>query len=95
MHVAKLLPGLKISRLIVVSLLLLLVLIGAVPSYLNGNWDWKQPAITANLKEMRDLIGTGLTIPDWQTSKQVEARIGSYKWSIQLLEQMPPSLKAA
>ena len=87
MHVAKLPPGLTISRLIVVSLLLLLVVMGAVPSYLNGNWDWKKPAITANLKEMRNLLGTGLTLSGWQTSKQVEARIGSYKWSIQLLEQ--------
>ena len=86
-QLSKLLLPKNISRLIIISVLLLLVGFSAIPSYLTSKWQWQKPPLVTNLAPIRALLEDGLDISGWETSKQVEARIGSYRWSIQLLEK--------
>ncbi|ABA22521.1 conserved hypothetical protein [Trichormus variabilis ATCC 29413] len=72
---------------IVLLLFLLLLTVGAVPGYLSGRWQWKQPPSIANLKELREIRSKGLNLPGWQTVNQIEQVIGQHKWSLQILKQ--------
>lgn len=71
----------------VLLLLLLLLVIGGVPGYLTGRWQWKQPPPVARLKELRQIRNTGLTLPGWQTVEQAEQQIGEHKWSLQIINK--------
>ncbi|MBE9213262.1 cyanoexosortase B system-associated protein [Plectonema cf. radiosum LEGE 06105] len=75
---------LQIAALI---LLLLLLGIGALPGYLQGNWRWKQPPPITNLRELKELRKTGLILPGWKITQQQEQKLGSGKWSLQVMEK--------
>lgn len=75
------------SQLAALLLLVLLLLIGAVPGYLTGNWQWKQPPPVPTLKELREIRKAGLSVPGWQTIKQEEREIGERKWSLQTIQK--------
>ncbi len=75
-------------------LLLLLLAIGALPGYLKGNWQWKEPPPIVNLGEMKQLRQTGLKLPGWKITQQQEQKLGSGKWSLQLMEQEDSQQKA-
>ena len=75
------------SQLAALLLLVLLLLIGAVPGYLTGNWQWKQPPAVPTLKELREIRKAGLSVPGWQTIKQEEREIGERKWSLQTIQK--------
>ena len=77
----------NISRLIIIIVLLILVGFRAIPSYLASQWQWEKPPLVTNLAPIRSLLENGLEIPEWKTSQQKEIRIGSYRWSVQLLEK--------
>ncbi|MGD1911437.1 MAG: cyanoexosortase B system-associated protein [Rivularia sp. (in: cyanobacteria)] len=68
-------------------LLLLLLAIGALPGYLKGNWQWKEPPPIINLRELKLLRKTGLTLPGWKITQQQEQQLGSGKWSLQVMEK--------
>jgi cyanoexosortase B-associated protein len=68
-------------------LLVLLLAIGALPGYLKGSWQWKQPPPITNLGEIKQLRKTGLTLPGWKITQQQEQRLGSGKWSLQVMEK--------
>jgi cyanoexosortase B-associated protein len=71
------------SRLILVVFLGMLVIIGAVPSYLQGNWSWAQPPEVKNLSEIRSIRSVGLDVPGIETLEQQEIQVGGHKWSAQ------------
>lgn len=68
-------------------LLLLLLLIGAVPSYLQGKWSWVKPPRIENLKAIKNITSKGIELPGWETREQAELQIGGHKWSAQTIAQ--------
>ncbi|MEC4986237.1 MAG: cyanoexosortase B system-associated protein, partial [Oscillatoria sp. PMC 1076.18] len=73
--------------IIIVSLLLLLVIISAVPSYLQGKWSWMKPPEITNLKQLRELQQTGLILPEWQTIQEGQITVGGHKWWVQIIRK--------
>ncbi|HIK08226.1 MAG TPA: cyanoexosortase B system-associated protein [Trichormus sp. M33_DOE_039] len=76
-----------LTHLTVMSMLLLLLVIGAVPGYITGKWQWKQPPPVTNLSILKQIRSKGLTLPGWKTLEQVEQQIGEHKWSLQVIQQ--------
>lgn len=76
-----------ISRITVLVFLLVLLGIGAVPSYLSGKWSWQEPPQVANLKQIKQVGKTGLELPGWKTLNQKTETLGGHTWSIQELGQ--------
>lgn len=68
-------------------LLVLLLAIGALPGYFRGNWQWKEPPPIVNLGEIKQLRKTGLTLPGWKITQQQEQKLGSGKWSVQVMQK--------
>lgn len=68
-------------------LLILILLIGGVPGYLSGNWQWKEPPSVTNLKEIKDIRNTGLNLSGWETLETAERQIGGQKWLWQKIKQ--------
>ncbi|UKP00009.1 cyanoexosortase B system-associated protein [Nostoc sp. UHCC 0870] len=83
-----------LTYLTVLLPLLVLLVTGAVPGYLTGKWQWKQPPPVTNLKLLKDIRSKGLTLPGWKTLEQVEQEIGTNKWSLQLIQQESSQKKA-
>ncbi len=74
---------LQIAALLLLALLLAL---GALPGYFQGDWQWKEPPPIIKLGEIKQLRKTGLTLPGWKITQQQEQNLGSGKWSLQLME---------
>jgi cyanoexosortase B-associated protein len=77
----------QLTQVAVLLLLLLLLAIAGVPGYLTGHWQWKQPPSVTNLKQLRHIRKTGLTLPGWQKIQQTEEQIGEHKWSLQVIKK--------
>ncbi|BDI16492.1 hypothetical protein ANSO36C_22940 [Nostoc cf. commune SO-36] len=75
------------SQVAALLLLLLLLAMAGLPGYLTGRWQWKQPPPITNLKELREIRKTGLTLPGWQNIEQTEQQIGEHKWSLQVIKK--------
>ncbi len=84
---SKLLKGNQLTQVLVLLSLLVLLVIGAVPGYLTGQWQWKQPASVSHLNELRQIRQTGLTLPGWQIVEQNEQQVGTKKWSLQVIKK--------
>ncbi len=82
------------AQVVTLLLLLLILLIGAVPGYLKGNWQWEEPPPVTNLKKLKQIRQTGLLIPGWQTIEQAEQPIGEQKWSLQLIKKQDTNIEA-
>ncbi|HAX88709.1 MAG TPA: cyanoexosortase B system-associated protein [Cyanobacteria bacterium UBA11370] len=82
----KLIQRIRFNRAIVLLLLLVLVAIGAVPSYLTGNWSWTDVPDITNLTQIRNIRKTGLDLPSWQTVEQKPINLGGHEWSYQELK---------
>lgn len=77
----------QLPRVVVVLLLLIVLAVGAVPSYLSGHWSWAHPPKISAYKELRSLKKTGLSLPSWQTLNHQQISIGGHKWVAQTLRQ--------
>ncbi len=81
---SKLLKENQFPRLAALLLLLILLVIGAVPGYITGHWQWqKLPPITT-IKQLRQLRQQGLNLPGWQTIEKSQQQIGGHKWLMQV-----------
>ncbi|MBE9118653.1 cyanoexosortase B system-associated protein [Lusitaniella coriacea LEGE 07157] len=76
-----------IAKGAIALLLLLLLFVGAVPSYLKGKWSWVKPPNIENLKEIKSITNNGIDLPGWKTLEQAKLRIGGHKWSAQTITQ--------
>ncbi|MDF5725221.1 MAG: cyanoexosortase B system-associated protein [Rhizonema sp. PD37] len=90
----KFFKGSQLYQIVALLLLLLVLVIGAVPGYLKGHWQWQQPPAVVSLKKLKQIHHTGLTLPGWQTTEQREEPIGGYKWSYQEIEKNNSPIKA-
>jgi cyanoexosortase B-associated protein len=77
----------QLPRAAVVLLLLIVLAIGAVPSYFSGHWSWAHPPKISAYKQLRSLPKTGLAVPGWQTLEREVIPIGGHKWVVQTLRQ--------
>lgn len=82
------------NQVVALLLLLLLFAIGAVPGYLTGKWQWKQPPPITSLKTLKHIRNSGLTIPGWETVEQVQQEIGEQKWSLQVIKKQDSQTQA-
>lgn len=83
-------PDLKayqISRLATLFLLFILLLAGAIPSYLTGHWPWMKATPLPHLQDLKKLRKTGLVVPGWQSLiYRRNVPIGGRKWIAQELK---------
>lgn len=79
----------KLSKIILLVVLVILIGLGAVPGYLKGSWRWQKPLQVVNLKQVRNLQQTGISLPGWQTLNQQPLEIGGHKWSFQAIQRDP------
>jgi cyanoexosortase B-associated protein len=91
---SKFLKERQFSQVVALLLLLLLLGIGAIPSYLKGQWEWQELPRITRLQELKNLRQKGLTLPGWQTIEQREQEIGGRKWSYQLVQKQGDKTKA-
>ncbi len=84
----------QLYQIVALLLLLLVLVMGAVPGYLKGHWQWQQPPAVVSLKKLKQIHHMGLTLPGWQTTEQREEPIGGYKWSYQEIEKNNSPIKA-
>jgi len=70
-----------------IALLSLLIIVGAVPGYIKGNWSWSEVTPVTNIKQIRSLRQTGLNLATWETVAQKEVWIGSHQWSAQIIKK--------
>jgi cyanoexosortase B-associated protein len=75
------------TQVVVLLLLLLLLGLAAVPGYLTGKWQWKQPPPINNIQQLIQINQKGLSIPGWQTVEQGQQQVGEQKWSLQVIKQ--------
>lgn len=75
------------SQYILVGLLILLIGIGTVPSYLSGRWIWQEVPDILNIKHLKNLSETGLTLPDAQLKEHQPFMLGNKKWSAQVFQK--------
>ncbi|MBA3920503.1 MAG: cyanoexosortase B system-associated protein [Nostocaceae cyanobacterium] len=83
-----------LPQLVVILLLLALLLLGAVPGYLQGHWKWQEPARVVTLGNLKQLRQTGLKVAGWQNLDQGEAPIGGHKWSRQIIQKQGEKTQA-
>lgn len=78
----------SIVRISLILLLSTLIIVGAAPGYLQGgNWSWSKVSPTANIKQIRGILSTGLVLDDWQTVDRQEVKIGGHKWVAQIIKK--------
>ncbi|TBR60744.1 cyanoexosortase B system-associated protein [Westiellopsis prolifica IICB1] len=82
------------AQVVTLLLLLIILIIGAVPGYLKGYWQWQEPPPVTNLKQLKRIRQIGLTLPGWQTVEQAEQPIGEQKWSLQLIKKQNADTEA-
>jgi cyanoexosortase B-associated protein len=84
---SKFLKECQFPRILLLLSLLLLLVIGALPGYLTGHWKWQEPPPVTNLKNLKQIRQTGLTLAGWQTIEQRQELIGGHKWSYQVIQK--------
>ncbi|MBW4475765.1 MAG: cyanoexosortase B system-associated protein [Tolypothrix brevis GSE-NOS-MK-07-07A] len=91
---SKLLKENQFPQLAALLLLLILLVIGAVPGYMTGHWQWqKLPPITT-IKQLRQLRHQGLNLPGWQTIEKSQQQIGGHKWLMQVTKKQGTQTQA-
>lgn len=74
-------------RILLLIFLTLLLCLGTIPGYLNGNkWHWQNPTAVMALTELKILRKQGLQLPGWQTQEQRSVVLGEHPWSIQQIK---------
>jgi hypothetical protein len=79
----------QLFRAILLLLLIVLMLVGAVPSYLANKWSWANFPTVTNLKAVKSVLSKGLQLPDWNTYVRQITDVGSHRWLIQLIGKTP------
>ena len=78
----------SIVRIALILLLSTLIIVGSAPGYFQGgNWSWLNVPQTANIKQLRGILSTGLILESWQIIDKQQLQIGGHKWLGQIIKQ--------
>ncbi|NJR66242.1 MAG: cyanoexosortase B system-associated protein [Leptolyngbyaceae cyanobacterium CRU_2_3] len=72
-------------KFLIVVFLLTIAAASAIPNYLSGNWFLNKVPELSNIRQLRAIQSSGLTLPDWQTLDHQLVEIGGHKWSVQAI----------
>lgn len=79
----------SITQIILILLLLIPLVWGAMPGYLQGgNWSWSRLPRVPHLQDIKSFLNTGLELPDWKIVQQKQIRVGGQIWSAQVMESV-------
>jgi cyanoexosortase B-associated protein len=82
----------KIPKLILIVFLSILIVIAAIPGYLKLKWEWMELPKITNLKQIKNLGQTGLTLNNWQVVEKNTKRINNSQWLVQKFQQKETEL---
>lgn len=74
-----------------VVLLATMIAVVSIPQYVSGQWPWHSPPEVAQIRAIRDLKETGLSIDGWSEDLQQKISIGGSQWSVQQLAPISDS----
>jgi cyanoexosortase B-associated protein len=77
----------QFPQIVTLILLILLLVMGTLPGYMSGKWQWQKLPEVSNIKELRKISKKGLIIPGWQIVEQKQAEVGEGKWSRQIIQK--------
>lgn len=72
---------------LIVTVLAIVITAVAIPQYLSAQWPWQSPPNVAQIRDIRALKDTGLTLDGWTEEFQQKIQIGGDQWSVQQLAQ--------
>ncbi|MGF1493293.1 MAG: cyanoexosortase B system-associated protein [Microcoleaceae cyanobacterium] len=75
------------SRLIALVLLLFLVILGAIPGYLAGQWQWQDLPEVETLSQLKVVREEGIELAEWQTLEAKPLQIRGQDWVEQTVER--------
>ncbi|MGB3239692.1 MAG: cyanoexosortase B system-associated protein [Geitlerinemataceae cyanobacterium] len=81
----KVLHSFSPERWLVPIVLFAILTFGALPNYIQGHW-WSVPPPVTQLKQLKELAKTGVTLAGWKTASQKTVELASGKWVMQTLE---------
>jgi cyanoexosortase B-associated protein len=77
-------PKLSRAKIVLLTILTLLMLIGAAPGYIaGGKWAWFSAPEVPNMHQLRAIKGEGIPIPGWQTQPPQAPIPTEQQWHMQ------------
>lgn len=76
---------LPLIKFLIVLFVLAIALAGAVPGYFYNSWAWQKTPSISNVKQLKTVQKSGLSLPGWRTIEQKTVEIGGHKWSAQAI----------
>jgi len=86
MSLPKFLRSYSRRKLVLLLFLLALLLAGALPRYLRGNWSNTDLPQTDSLPRLRFIAEAGVTLSNWETAYQQRISLGSGEWLFQEMQ---------
>ena len=80
MPLPKVLKQYPLPQVLLLLFGLVLLGVGAMPSYITGKWPWMAPPDIKTLKELKELQKSGLTLPGWETIRTGSLPTGGHTW---------------
>lgn len=78
----------SIVHIALILLLSTLIILRAAPGYFQGgNWSGINVAQTANTKQLRNILSTGVMLNNWPIIEQKKLSIGGHDWLGQIIKQ--------
>jgi len=81
--------NIKLNQIILLLFLIILLLVGAVPGYLQKKWAWQKPLPVTTMSQLRQIRQKGLELPGWQTKTSQEVLVSREKWLSQEVQIDP------
>lgn len=72
-------------RWLIVAVMTAIIAAAAIPHYLSNQWPWQSPPGVSQIRDIRELKETGLTIGGWSEDFQQKISISGSPWSVQQL----------
>ncbi|AFZ03724.1 cyanoexosortase B system-associated protein [Calothrix sp. PCC 6303] len=84
----------QFPQIVALILLILLLVMGTLPGYMTGKWQWQKLPEVSTIKELRKIHQKGLAVPGWQIIEQKQTEVGEGKWSRQVIQKDDSPKKA-
>jgi len=83
----------QLTHITAILLLIVLLVVGAIPGYFTGKWQWQSPPSVVSLPKLKQVRQMGLSLPGWQTLSHNSPEIGEHKWLLQNIKQADSDIK--